>query len=187
MPLSVVALMFSFCSYRFRTRESSAGKGRRWVIARRIGQLERGIVEWRRDGCVRLMGDDMFSNIRQRLFRQFDTEAWTRPGLSPTNIFITTVVIVSVVSVILETENSIRNNFMEIFYTVNLIFLAIFVIEYVIRFWVAGERPEYSGILGRVRFVFSPASLIDHSGKLSRKACYAQDPEGNWLEFVETF
>jgi voltage-gated potassium channel len=107
------------------------------------------------------MGDDMFSNIRQRLFRQFDTEAWTRPGLSPTNIFITTVVIVSVVSVILETENSIRNNFMEFFYAVNLIFLAIFVIEYVIRFWVTGERPEYSGILGRVRFVFSPASLID--------------------------
>ena len=32
-----------------------------------------------------------------------------------------------------------------------------------------------------------PASMFDEGGKLSRKAAYAQDPDGNWLEFVETF
>jgi catechol 2,3-dioxygenase-like lactoylglutathione lyase family enzyme len=30
-----------------------------------------------------------------------------------------------------------------------------------------------------------PAALYDDNGKLLRKALYAQDPDGNWLEFVE--
>ena len=32
-----------------------------------------------------------------------------------------------------------------------------------------------------------PASQYDDQGNVSMKACYAQDPDGNWLEFVETF
>ena len=32
-----------------------------------------------------------------------------------------------------------------------------------------------------------PASLFSDDGKLLRKALYAQDPDGNWLEFVELF
>ena len=32
-----------------------------------------------------------------------------------------------------------------------------------------------------------PAAMVDENGKLSRKAAYAQDPDGNWLEFVEIF
>lgn len=36
-----------------------------------------------------------------------------------------------------------------------------------------------------LRFNNRPAGLYDDSGKLLRKALYAQDPDGNWLEFVE--
>ena len=32
-----------------------------------------------------------------------------------------------------------------------------------------------------------PASLSDDHGHMLRKAMYAQDPDGNWLEFVELF
>ena len=32
-----------------------------------------------------------------------------------------------------------------------------------------------------------PASQYDDQGNVLTKACYAQDPDGNWLEFVETF
>jgi catechol 2,3-dioxygenase-like lactoylglutathione lyase family enzyme len=38
-----------------------------------------------------------------------------------------------------------------------------------------------------LRFNNPPAPLHDESGKLLRKALYAQDPDGNWLEFVELF
>ena len=36
-----------------------------------------------------------------------------------------------------------------------------------------------------LRFNNGPAALYDDSGKLLRKALYAQDSDGNWLEFVE--
>jgi catechol 2,3-dioxygenase-like lactoylglutathione lyase family enzyme len=36
-----------------------------------------------------------------------------------------------------------------------------------------------------LRFNSEPAALHDEGGRLLRKALYAQDPDGNWLEFVE--
>ena len=38
-----------------------------------------------------------------------------------------------------------------------------------------------------IKYNNPPASMFDDNGKLSRKAAYAQDPDGNWLEFVESF
>ena len=38
-----------------------------------------------------------------------------------------------------------------------------------------------------IRYNNPPASMFDEKGELSRKVAYAQDPDGNWLEFVETF
>ena len=38
-----------------------------------------------------------------------------------------------------------------------------------------------------MRFNNPPASLSDDHGHMLRKAMYAQDPDGNWLEFVELF
>ena len=37
-----------------------------------------------------------------------------------------------------------------------------------------------------LRFIGPPATLVQ-DGKVMRKAAYAQDPDGNWLEFVEVF
>ena len=36
-----------------------------------------------------------------------------------------------------------------------------------------------------LRFNNPPAALSDDHGHMLRKAMYAQDPDGNWLEFVE--
>ena len=38
-----------------------------------------------------------------------------------------------------------------------------------------------------LQFTNPPAALHDDQGKVIRKAIYAQDPDGNWLEFVEAF
>ena len=38
-----------------------------------------------------------------------------------------------------------------------------------------------------IKYNNPPASMFDDNRNLSRKAAYAQDPDGNWLEFVETF
>ena len=34
------------------------------------------------------------------------------------------------------------------------------------------------------RFIGPPASLV-HDGRMVRKVAYCQDPDNNWLEFVE--
>ena len=51
-----------------------------------------------------------------------------------------------------------------------------------------GNMDEYYATMSQkgLRFLGPPASLVQ-DGKLVRKAAYAQDPDGNWLEFVEIF
>ena len=45
----------------------------------------------------------------------------------------------------------------------------------------------HAAMSGRgLRFIGPPATLVE-DGKVMRKAAYAQDPDGNWLEFVELF
>ena len=57
-----------------------------------------------------------------------------------------------------------------------------------LAFWVEDIDRFYNETSQRgLRFNNPPASLRDDKGKLTRKALYAQDPDGNWLEFVETF
>ena len=34
-------------------------------------------------------------------------------------------------------------------------------------------------------YVNPPTSLSDEDGNVNRKVCYSQDPDGNWLEFIE--
>ena len=36
-------------------------------------------------------------------------------------------------------------------------------------------------------FVNPPAVQLDDSGNVQRKVAYSQDPDGNWLEFIEAF
>jgi glyoxylase I family protein len=55
-----------------------------------------------------------------------------------------------------------------------------FFVEDIDRFY---EETSQRGL----RFNNPPASLQDDQGHLMRKALYAQDPDGNWLEFVELY
>lgn len=57
-----------------------------------------------------------------------------------------------------------------------------------LAFFVADIDAFYAEKSGRgLTFNSDPASLYADDGKLLRKALYAQDPDGNWLEFVELF
>lgn len=57
-----------------------------------------------------------------------------------------------------------------------------------LAFFVADLDAFYAEKAGRgLIFNSDPAALYAEDGQLLRKALYAQDPEGNWLEFVELF
>lgn len=101
------------------------------------------------------------ASIRKQLHRQLDTAAWRGKGLSPFNQFVFALVLASIVIVVIETEPAVYGPFSNLFDTVDLVLAVIFSLEYVIRLWTIGERPEFAGILGRVRYAVTPMALVD--------------------------
>jgi voltage-gated potassium channel len=57
----------------------------------------------------------------------------------------------------------------------NVAIIIIFAFEYLLRFWVAGENPDYRGVRGRFRYIFSPYAMADLIAFL---------PELLWLLFA---
>ena len=56
-----------------------------------------------------------------------------------------------------------------------------------LAFFVENMEEYHAAMSDRgLRFIGPPATLVQ-DGKITRKAAYAQDPDGNWLEFVELF
>jgi voltage-gated potassium channel len=95
---------------------------------------------------------------RRRAYQQLDPRAYSQPGLSPTNILITILIIAATFVAILETEPVLRTHFQGAFQHAEFCFVAIFVIEYAARLWASAER---GGWRGRLEFFRSPAAIID--------------------------
>jgi voltage-gated potassium channel len=95
------------------------------------------------------------------LYRMLEPEGWGRPGLSPVNAVLIFLVLFSFVDLALETEPTTPPEVLQFLDYANTVVIAIFGIEYVLRFIVAGEDPRYRGVLGRVRYVFSFYALAD--------------------------
>lgn len=101
------------------------------------------------------------SEKRARLYRQLDPTAWPGIGLSPVNRSILIIVLLSIVAAVLESEPEIRAHTPVAFELSNLFFAVAFSIEYAIRIWVMGEKSEYSGLAGRIKYSYSPGSVGD--------------------------
>lgn len=87
--------------------------------------------------------------------------AYHGSGLSITNKIVLAFICFSVGVVILETERPLYwanySTFVVIDYTIGVLFT----IEYLARLWSSGEDPRYKGALGRLRYMATPAALID--------------------------
>jgi voltage-gated potassium channel len=99
--------------------------------------------------------------LRQTLWRQLDPEAYQRDGLSPTNIAVVWVVVISSFLAIVETEPVVEDIAPWFFSYIEEIFAALFMIEYLARLWAEGENPRFTGFKGRVRYALTPAAIID--------------------------
>jgi voltage-gated potassium channel len=80
------------------------------------------------------------------------------------NIFIIVLIILNVTAVILETVPSIEQNkpLSKFFRDFDLVSVVIFTIEYILRVWSSNHDPRYKhSIYGRLRYMVSPAALID--------------------------
>ena len=74
------------------------------------------------------------------------------------------LIVVNLVSVALESVPALNERYGALFYAIELVSLAAFTIEYVLRVWVAVEHAPYSHLTGqraRLRYILSPAGLVD--------------------------
>jgi voltage-gated potassium channel len=77
-------------------------------------------------------------------------------------LLITSLIVFSVVSVVLETVPEISGRFGGAFKAFELFTVAVFSIEYVLRIWACTADPRYAGpVRGRLRMMFTPMALID--------------------------
>lgn len=100
-------------------------------------------------------------SLRRTLYKHLEPAGWPGLGLSPFNIFISLLIFVSVVVAILETEPTLRDNYLPFFIHIETLFFIVFATEYVLRVYAVGEQPMYKGIIGRLRYMVSFVALID--------------------------
>lgn len=99
--------------------------------------------------------------LRSMLYRQLDPEGWNQPGLSPSNLCISLLIIMAALVAIIETEITVQSLYPPAFIWLEYLFVIIFSAEYLARLYAAGEDPRYTGLSGRVRYIFSLWALID--------------------------
>ena len=75
--------------------------------------------------------------------------------------FIFIVIILSILSVVLETEENIYIKYSEVFYYLNYFFAFFFGIEYFLRVLTCHYRKNFKGVNGKLRYIISFYSLID--------------------------
>jgi voltage-gated potassium channel len=77
--------------------------------------------------------------------------------------FIYCLIILNVLSLIAESYESIRNDFITFFYFFESFSVVVFSIEYILRFWTADLNPKYKGGIIKKRILFSTSTfgLID--------------------------
>src|SRR5437763_505548 len=100
-------------------------------------------------------------NIRRRLWRQLDPEAYEGGGLSVINQIVVATVLLASAAAILETEPSLEEVSPLGFAVAEHVFGLLFLLEYLARLWVEGENPRFGGAMGRIRYALTPAALID--------------------------
>lgn len=100
-------------------------------------------------------------SFRKKLYYQMHQSAYEGLGLSPLNRLVFIFICFSVLVVILETERPLYWKHYQAFVTIDYTIGILFAVEYVARVWSSGESQKYAGIVGRLRYMLTPAALID--------------------------
>ncbi|WP_462170083.1 ion transporter [Pseudoalteromonas xiamenensis] len=82
------------------------------------------------------------------------------------DIFLICLILFNVVAIVLESEPELHKQYSQYFLTIELISVAIFTLEYVVRLWSCVDRIEYassedSALKKRIKYFFTPLALID--------------------------
>jgi voltage-gated potassium channel len=98
------------------------------------------------------------STMRSRVAKALDINLAIKPGLSWVNWLIVVMIGLSAFVVVLETEVTIFEPNRNLFFFIEMFFLAFFVIEYGLRVWVSVENERNKT---RLHYIVRPVALID--------------------------
>ncbi len=101
------------------------------------------------------------NDIRRRLHRQLDPEAWEHHGLSPLNWAILWLILLAIIFGVVATEPEIYNRLGARLHLIDHIILGIFAVEYGLRLATIGLNPKFAGARGVLRYALKPACLAD--------------------------
>lgn len=77
-------------------------------------------------------------------------------------VFLMLLILVNVAAMVLETVDSLNQQYGAVFYWIEIVSITIFTIEYLLRLWVCTLTPKYSHpIKGRIRYAFSALAIVD--------------------------
>jgi voltage-gated potassium channel len=100
--------------------------------------------------------------LRRRVYEELEPQARGGLGLSFTNKALVLCICVASALAILETEQAIAGGNEVFFRSAELLFGAIFSIEYLLRLWIAPDNPHWAKYrFPRLRYAFSVAAIID--------------------------
>jgi voltage-gated potassium channel len=101
------------------------------------------------------------SSLRHRIKRLLDGDDASLVGRA-INIGLLALIVVNVVALMLETVESLRVANQRLFTWIEVVSVALFTVEYLLRLWVCTLDPRYRApVLGRLRFVLTPLALLD--------------------------
>jgi voltage-gated potassium channel len=79
-----------------------------------------------------------------------------------TRIFIASVICLSILSVILETEPDLYRDYHDYFLAFEIFTVVVFSLEYILRLWCIVEEPGFERpIVGRLKYIVTPLALVD--------------------------
>lgn len=104
----------------------------------------------------------MLERTRRRLFEVLHVAANEDPVARSVNIAIMTLILFSVVSVVIETVEAIAAEHRTFFRWGEIVTVAVFSAEYVLRLWTCTLDPKYAApVAGRLKFALTGYALID--------------------------
>ena len=101
-------------------------------------------------------------SVRLRVYRQLEPTSWPRKGLSPANLLLAVLIVLSVAVAVIETEPAIARGRELFFEDFEIAVASIFLVEYLARVWTVVENPRFAKYrFPRLRYMVTPIAVID--------------------------
>ena len=100
-------------------------------------------------------------SARRFVYDMLVTPEKDTPGEKWVRITLESIIAVSVLLMMLETDATLHRRFETEFAYFEFGAVMIFTVEYFLRVWCAGENMKYRGFLGRLRYMVTPLALVD--------------------------